>query len=81
MAQGNSNSTVVTLAFQSVDPYAITDQPSLGPLQVEITRTTSIKGKTLFVYLSKDALTDQFGYMKGDNEFNTVLLFPELIGT
>lgn len=76
-AETNGND-VYTLASQSGDPFIITDHPYLATLRVDITKNTLINGKKLFLYLSKDPLTDNSGIMQGDAEFNTVLQFPEL---
>ena len=43
-------------------------------------RTTPIKGKYLWVNLSKDPLTDENGYITTLESFNTILLFPQLVG-
>ena len=78
LAQGNNND-VYNLATQSGDPFIITDHPRLGTLQVNITRNSQITNTNLFVYLSKDALTDTNGTLTSDvNAYNTILHFPTL---
>ena len=78
LAQG-SNNDVYNLATQSGDPFIITDHPRLGTLEVNITRNSQITDSNLFVYLSKDALTDTNGALTSDvNAYNTILHFPTL---
>lgn len=69
---------VFTLAAESGDPYVIDQQPYLGYLQVDIVRNPTIVGKKLWLYLSKDPLTDSNGYFNSVEAFNSVLLFPEI---
>jgi len=69
---------VFTLAAESGDPYVIDQQPHLGYLQIDIVRNSTINGKSLFLNLSKDPLTDSDGYFNSVDAFNTVLLFPEI---
>jgi hypothetical protein len=77
LAQGDNNSDVISLAYESGDPYRIDEQPSLSFLQINITKTTLIENQVLFLYLSEDPLTDTFGYLDY-TKFNSVLLFPQL---
>lgn len=80
LALANNNNDVVSLANQSGDPFKIQDHPYLSTLQVSITKNSMIDGKQLFLYLSKDPLTDNFGFLQSD-AFDSVLKFPQLIGT
>ena len=75
-----TNSDVFTLGAAARDPFKIEDHPYLAYLQVDIVKTAVIDGARLFVYLSKDALTDQAGFMLLE-PFNTVLLFPDVEST
>ena len=50
----------------------------MGYLQVNIVRNPAIEDKNWFLYLSKDSLTDEYGYML-EEPFNSVLLFPDMI--
>lgn len=77
----NAQKDVFTLAAESGDPYIITDQPYLGYLQIDVVRNQAIENKTLLINLSKDVLTDPFGYFNSVEAFNTILLFPSLIGS
>ncbi len=72
---------VFTLAQASGDPFVIDQHPYLAYLQVDIQRNPTIEGKTLWINLSKDPLTDNSGYFVSQDAFNSVLLFSELIGT
>lgn len=72
---------VFTLAAESGDPWAITDHPHLGYLQIDAIRNPSIEGKDLMINLSRDALTDANGYFNSLEAFNTILLFPSLVGS
>lgn len=69
---------VFTLAAESGDPYVIDQQPHLGYLQIDIERNSTINGKSLFLNLSKDPLTDNDGFFQSVDAFNTVLLFPNI---
>ncbi|MCT4698733.1 hypothetical protein [Tenacibaculum haliotis] len=74
-----SNNDVYELAPQSGDPYQITDHPRLGTLTVNITRNSTITNTNLLVYLSKNAITDENGYLTSNtNAYNTLLHFPNL---
>jgi hypothetical protein len=78
LAQQSANN-VYELAPQSGDPYSIIDHPRLGTLTVNLTRNNDITDTNLFVYLSKDALTDTDGYLTADaSAYNTLLHFPSL---
>ncbi len=78
LAQSATND-VYTLAGESGDPYTILQHPKLGSIQVNLTRNATIKDANLFVYLSKDPLTDNNGFFSTDpNAFNTLLHFPTL---
>ena len=76
LAQQATND-VYALAMASGDPFRIDQHPHLGTLQVDIEMNDSIQGKTLFLFLSIDPLTDPNGLMLLD-PFDTVLHFPEL---
>lgn len=80
LAQDN-NLDVYALAPLSGDPFTITDHPYLGTLQLDVVRNAMIDNTNLFVNLSIDPLTDASGYMTNLAAFNTILTFPELIGT
>ncbi|MCT4629070.1 hypothetical protein [Winogradskyella sp.] len=70
---------VFELAPQSGDPYTILDHPRLGVIQVNINRGDVPADQPLQLYLSRDPLTDEFGYFTADvNAFNTILHFPIL---
>ncbi len=74
-----TNNDVYELAPQSGDPYQITDHPRLGTLTANITRNSEITDTNLFVYLSKDALTDADGFLTTNAEaYDTLLHFPTL---
>ncbi|MDC1162328.1 hypothetical protein OAT18_02680 [Tenacibaculum sp.] len=78
LAQQSAND-VYELAPQSGDLYIITDHPRLGTLTTNITRNSEITDAKLFVYLSKDALTDTDGYLTTNIEaYDTLLHFPTL---
>ena len=72
---------IFTLAAESGDPYTISDHPYLGYLQIDVVRNPDIEGKALMINLSRDALTDPDGYFHDVEAFNTILLFPSLVGT
>ncbi|MDY8137986.1 hypothetical protein [Aquimarina sp. 2201CG5-10] len=79
LAQAVDNSDVFTLAQESGDPFRIDQHPYLGYLTVNIDRNPSIENTTLFINLSKEALTEEDGFFVNDqNAFNSVLLFPAL---
>ncbi|MDX1774161.1 hypothetical protein [Oceanihabitans sediminis] len=69
---------VFTLAQESGDPWRIDETPHLGYLTININRPAALNNATLFVHLSKEPLTDQFGYYTSLEAFDSVLLFPEL---
>lgn len=74
-----TNNNVYELAPQSGDPYQITNHPRLGTLTVNLTRNSQISETDLFVYLSRDPLTDANGYLTTNmNAYNTLLHFPSL---
>ena len=78
LAQGNNND-VYDLAAQSGDPYIISNHPRLGTLTVNITRNSEITDTNLFVYLSKDPLTDTNGFLTSNvDAYETLLHFPTL---
>ena len=78
LAQSTIND-VYSLSGESGDPFIITEHPRLGSLQIEITRNSKIKDSNLFVYLSKDPLTDVNGVLTANPEaYNTLLHFPTL---
>ena len=72
---------IFTLAAESGDPYTISDHPYLGYLQIDVVRNPDIEGRTLMINLSRDVLTDSNGYFHSVEAFNTILLFPSLVGT
>jgi len=72
---------VFELAAESGDPYPINEHPYLAYLQIDVVRNPTIEDKTLWINLSKDPLTDADGYFGALEPFNTILLFPELVGT
>lgn len=76
MAQ-DQNNDVLPLALASGDPFRIDQHPHLAQLQVTIDRESSLDGKTLFLFLSMDPLTDGNGILKWEN-FDSILLFPDL---
>ena len=76
LAQQATND-VYALALASGDPIRIDQHPYLSSLQVDLTLNDSIQGKTLFLYLSRESLTDQNGWML-EEPFETVQHFPEL---
>lgn len=70
---------VFTLAGESGDPWTIDQHQHLAVLQIDIERTPEMQDKTMWINLSKDPLTDEYGYFgETFDPFNTVLLFPEL---
>jgi len=76
--------TLIELGRLAKDPRRIDQMPYLSRLKVNVQRTSSIEGKKLHVYLSRDALVNQQGkfitqggYVREDL-LNTLLLFPEL---
>ncbi|MCT4583209.1 MAG: hypothetical protein N4A35_17495 [Flavobacteriales bacterium] len=71
---------VFSLSVQSGDPFTIADHPYIGMLQVDVTRNPLIQNENLLIYLSRDPLTDNSGYFDVNN-FNSILLFPEIVGT
>lgn len=78
LAQSATND-VYTLAGESGDPYTIIEHPKLGSIQINLTRNSKIKDSNLFVYLSKDPLTDNNGVFSSNLEvYNTLLHFPTL---
>lgn len=78
LAQSATND-VYTLAGESGDPYTILDHPKLGSIEISLTRDSKIKDSNLFVYLSKDPLTDNNGIFSSNPEaYNTLLHFPTL---
>lgn len=71
---------VFTLAAESGDPYTIQEHPYLAYLQVDIEKNDAIAGADIQLYLSKDPLTDEFGYFTTNvDAYNSILLFPYLI--
>ncbi len=78
LAQQNANN-VYELAPISGDPYTIIDHPRIGTLLVNITRNIQITETNLFVYLSKNPLTDNNGLLTNNlDDYNTILHFPTL---
>lgn len=80
LAQQTGSNDVFTLADESRDPFRIQDHPYLGYLTVNIVRNTAIEGKSWFLYLSKEPLTDSNGIFISES-FSSVLRFPEIIAT
>ena len=72
---------VYGLAPLSGDPFTISDHPRIASLDVDIVRNQIIDDKRLFMFVSIDPLTDGAGYLTNQNAFNTVLWFPEIVGT
>lgn len=75
---------LIELGKTAKDPRRIDQMPYLSQLSVSVTRNKTVDGKTLHVYLSRDALVDaggkfitQRGYVREDL-LNTLLSFPEL---
>lgn len=78
LAQSTTND-VYSLAGESGDPYTILDHPKLGSIEINLTRNSKIKDSNLFVYLSKDPLTDSNGIFSSNPKvYNTLLHFPTL---
>ncbi|WP_460219266.1 hypothetical protein [Psychroserpens sp. MEBiC05023] len=70
---------IFELAPQSGDPYIITDHPRLGYIQIDVDRGDIPQDQALLVYLSRDPLTDEFGYFTSDfDAYDTILHFPIL---
>ncbi len=63
------------------DPFTILEHPYLGYLNVKVIRNPAITNKVLFVYLSKESLTDANGFLQADALQNSLLKFPEIIKT
>ncbi len=80
LAQQSGSNDVFALANESGDPFRIQDHPYLGILSVSIIRNTDIAGKSWFLYLSKESLTNANGVLQGE-AFASVLRFPEIIGS
>ncbi|MCM8531527.1 MAG: hypothetical protein NE330_10235 [Lentisphaeraceae bacterium] len=72
------------LAKAAKDPYSIDDLPYLSELKVSIDRKLKLKGKKLFIYLSKKSLTDKKGRFVMAHGFvrekllNGLMHFPEI---
>lgn len=77
LSESTGNEDLFTLGINAGDPYLHSEHPRLSNLQVNIDRNTFIQNDRLFVYLSDESLTDNFGFMQVE-PFNTVTLFPEL---
>lgn len=78
LAQSTSND-VYSMAIESGDPYTITDHPKLGSIQIDISRNNDILDSNLFVYLSKEPLTNTDGQLTSNTvAFNSILHFPTL---
>lgn len=73
----NPTADVYTLAASSLDPFPIYDHPYMAALEVNVVRNPLIDNKRLLLYLSKEPLTDSFGYLDA-NAFESILLFPEM---
>lgn len=71
--------SLATRATQAGDPFPPADHSRLASLNVAVTRG-SATGK-LFMFLSKDPLTDSGGQVGGDAALDTVLQFPTLSAT
>lgn len=71
---------VFGLAPLSGDPFTISDHPYVSTLTINAERNPAIEDTRLFMYLSYDPLTDGSGYMDINN-FNSVILFPDIIPT
>lgn len=77
----SSTLDVYGLAPISGDPVTIVDYPHIASLQVDVVREAVIDNDQLFVYLSRDPLTDGSGMFISVNAFNTVTQFPEILGS
>lgn len=79
LAQQQGVRDVYSLAALSGDPVTITDHPRLGTLIVNFTRNAAIANTDLFLYLSKEPLTDANGIMvSSSTAFDSVLHFPTI---
>lgn len=65
-------------AAAAKDPYTAADHGHIAELRLDVTRGTVAEGKKLFVFLSKDPLTDSNGQTGGNTALNSVLQFPVL---
>lgn len=75
----DNNADIVTLAINSGDPWRIDQYPTIANLEISINRSEVQEDKVLFVYLSKEPLTDDFGFLSLDeNAWNSILQFPVL---
>jgi hypothetical protein len=72
---------VFALAAESGDPWIINQHPYLAYLNVTFDRHPAIENKTLWLNLSKEPLTDANGYFNSIDAMNSILLFPEIIGS
>lgn len=81
LAYDESGGVVEELAYESGDPFTISDHPYIATLDLSVVRNPVIEGKDLFVNLSYEPLTDASGYYMSEEAFNTVLLFPSIAGT
>lgn len=79
LGQQQGITDVYTLAALSGDPVTITDHPRLGTLTVNFTRNAAINNTDLFLYLSKEPLTDANGFIvSGGTAFDSILHFPTI---
>lgn len=81
LSQDESNtSDLLTLALASGDPFTVADHPYLANLDIIAERGSNTEGSKLLLYLSKEALTDSYGYLKwlDPTAFNSILKFPEI---
>ena len=76
--------TLRELAKAAKDPFTIVNMPYVSELNVEIDRKDALKGKKLFIYLSKESLTGpkgqllvKYGYVREDL-LNGLMHFPEI---
>ncbi len=76
---GNTEPRSASFLEFEKDPFTILEHRYIAYLQVNVTRNPSILDKPLFIYLSKDSLTDQNGYLQADALTNSLLKFPSII--
>lgn len=71
---------VYELAFDSGDPYTIQEHPYIATMQIKLEKESLIETSDILLYLSKDPLTDEFGFLSADLDvYNSILLFPYVI--
>lgn len=75
----DANKDVFELAGEARDPWTIEEIPYLGYLLIDLVKNPEVEGAEMLVNLSKDPLTDEYGYFTSEEAFNSVLLFSGLI--